>query len=103
MAQAIAKYKVPSCKYNTKIAVPALKKKITEQDSRKLETVQAVSFTTGIWSDDIAPLSLLRLSVHWVDTESLNLETVVLHANDVFKGSHSDEAIAGAQENMLLN
>lgn len=102
MAHAVPKYKVPSRKYITETAVPALKKKVTEHVSRKLEKVQAISFTTDIWSSDVSPLSLLSLTAHWVDIETFNLESVVLHANE-FKGSHTGEAIAGAIENMLLN
>lgn len=64
--------------------------------------MQAISFTTDIWSSDVSPLSLLSLTAHWVDIETFNLESVVLHANE-FKGSHTGEAISGAIENMLLN
>ena len=75
---------------------------MTEHVSRKLEKVQAISFTTDILSSDVSPLSLLSLTAHWVDIETFNLESVVLHANE-FKGSHTGKAIAGAIENMLLN
>lgn len=64
--------------------------------------MDAISFTTDIWSSDVCPMSLLSLTSHWVDRESTFTPwSAVLHANK-FWGSHTGTLIAKATEGMLV-
>ena len=65
--------------------------------------MQAVSFTTHLWSSDLCPTSLLSLTACWVDTVShstFTLQSAVLQANE-FRGSRAGTSIAEKIEETL--
>ncbi|XP_057192592.1 zinc finger BED domain-containing protein 4-like [Triplophysa rosa] len=98
------RYSLPGRKYISETALPELYETVREHISCQLKDVQTISFTTDIWSSDAAPLSLLSLTAHWVDTvtpSSFTLQSAVLQANE-FRGSHTGTSIAESIEGMLV-
>ncbi|KAK0134574.1 Zinc finger BED domain-containing protein 4 [Merluccius polli] len=61
--------------------------------------ITAISFTTDIWSSDVSPVSMLSLTVQWIDKD-FNLIKAVLHSQE-FTGTHSAAAISEAFEKMF--
>ena len=58
-----------------------------------------MSFTTDIWSSDVCPMTLLSLTVHWLDA-SYSPHSAMLQAKN-FHGSHTGDAISAAIKAML--
>jgi hypothetical protein len=50
-------------------------------------SVTAISFTTGMWTSDISPMSMLSLTAEWV-IEDFVLRKVILHAQE-YAGCHT--------------
>ena len=57
--------------------------------SKEIKDLKAMSFTTDIWSSAVCPMSLLSLTVHWLDT-SCTPHGAMLQAKN-FHGSHTSD------------
>ncbi|XP_065150533.1 zinc finger BED domain-containing protein 4-like [Paramisgurnus dabryanus] len=93
------RYSLPSRKYFSETALPELYKKVCEHVSKEIKDIQAMSFTTDIWSSAVSPMSLLSLTVHWLDT-SCTARGAMLQAKN-FHGSHTSDTIAAAITDIL--
>ncbi|KAL6463619.1 hypothetical protein MHYP_G00280100 [Metynnis hypsauchen] len=93
------RYNLPSRKYFSETALPELYKKACGHISEELKDVSAMSFTTDIWSSDVCPMSLLSLTVHWLD-RSFAPHSAMLQAKN-FHGSHNSDSISTAIKEML--
>ncbi|XP_072569011.1 zinc finger BED domain-containing protein 4-like [Paramormyrops kingsleyae] len=94
-----SRYTIPSRKYFTETALPELYKRVRDHIAKQIKDVTAMSFTTDIWSSDVCPISLLSLTVHWLDT-SCTPHSAMLQAKN-FHGSHTGETISAAIKQML--
>ena len=90
---------LPSRKYFSETALPDQYKKVCEHISKEIKDVKAMSFTTDIWSSAVCPMSLLCLTVHWLDT-SCTPHSAMLQAKN-FHGSHTSDTISAAMKEML--
>lgn len=68
------RYCLPGHKYISETELAKLYETVREHISCILKDVQAISFTTDIWSSDVCPMSLLSLMSHWVDRHFYDLE-----------------------------
>ncbi len=68
--------------------------------AEKLKGVPALSFTTDIWTSDVCPMSLISLTVHWVDSDTHSLCSAVLQVKKC-RGSHNQATIAASITEML--
>ncbi|KAJ4947185.1 hypothetical protein JOQ06_009223 [Pogonophryne albipinna] len=90
---------MPSRHYIAEKGIPALHTKVREQVQRHLKEATSIALTTDLWSSGVAPMSLLSLTAHWIDS-SFTLHNVVLHAREL-RGSHTSMRIRNAIEEML--
>ncbi|KAI4824283.1 hypothetical protein KUCAC02_012806 [Chaenocephalus aceratus] len=90
---------MPSRHYIAEKGIPALHTKVREQVQRHLKEATSITLTTDLWSSGVAPMSLLSLTAHWMDS-SFTLHNVVLHASEL-RGSHTSMRIRNAIEEML--
>ncbi|KAJ4927914.1 hypothetical protein JOQ06_015715 [Pogonophryne albipinna] len=90
---------MPSRHYIAEKGIPALHTKVREQVQRHLKEATSIALTTDLWSSGVAPMSLLSLTAHWIDS-SFTLHNVVLHASEL-RGSHTSMRIRNAIEEML--
>ncbi|KAI4812432.1 hypothetical protein KUCAC02_023820, partial [Chaenocephalus aceratus] len=90
---------MPSRHYIVEKGIPALLTKVREQVPRHLKEATSIALTTDLWSSGVAPMSLLSLTAHWIDS-SFTLHNVVLHASEL-RGSHTSMRIRNAIEEML--
>ncbi|KAI4821741.1 hypothetical protein KUCAC02_007326 [Chaenocephalus aceratus] len=90
---------MPSRHYIVEKGIPALHTKVREQVQRHLKEATSIALTTDLWSSGVAPMSLLILTAHWIDS-SFTLHNVVLHASEL-RGSHTSMRIRNAIEEML--
>lgn len=95
------RYAIPSRHYFVENVIPQLHSEVRACIAEKVEKAKALSFTTDIWSSDHRPLSLLSLTVHWIDSD-FTLRRAVLHARE-FRGSHAASAIMHTMGEMLRN
>ncbi|KAJ4944106.1 hypothetical protein JOQ06_012652 [Pogonophryne albipinna] len=93
------RYGMPSRHYIAEKGIPALHTKVREQVQRHLKEATSIALTTDLWSSGVAPMSLLSLTAHWIDS-SFTLHNVVLHASEL-RGSHTSMRIRNAIEEML--
>ncbi|KAI2655629.1 Zinc finger BED domain-containing protein 4 [Labeo rohita] len=93
------RYSLPSRKYFSETALPELYKKVCEHISKEIKDVKSMSFTTDIWSSAVCPMSLLSLTVHWLDV-SCTRRGAMLQAKN-FHGSHTSDTISAAIKEML--
>ncbi|CAI5678562.1 zinc finger BED domain-containing protein 4-like [Oreochromis niloticus] len=93
------RYMLPNRHFISEEAIPGKYKQVRKFISESLEMIPTLSMTTDIWSSDVCPLSLLSLTVHWIDS-SFTMQKAVLQAKE-FRGSHTGESIAAAMEEML--
>ena len=93
------RYGMPSRHYIAEKGIPALHTKVHEHVQRHLKEATSISLTTDLWSSGVAPMSLLSLTAHWIDS-SFTLHNVVLHASEL-RGNHTAERIQKAIEEML--
>ncbi|KAI2645091.1 Zinc finger BED domain-containing protein 4 [Labeo rohita] len=93
------RYSLPSRKYFSETALPELYKKVCEHISKEIKDVKSMSFTTNIWSSAVCPMSLLSLTVHWLDV-SCTRRGAMLQAKN-FHGSHTSDTISAAIKEML--
>ncbi|XP_053571558.1 uncharacterized protein LOC128661312 [Bombina bombina] len=94
------KYDIPSRRYIADVILPQIHNTVKKHITIMLqEKIKAISFTTDIWSSSVSPLSLISLTVQWIDDE-FSLRQVMLHAKK-FDGSHTGQAIASILEEML--
>ncbi|KAJ4926449.1 hypothetical protein JOQ06_008622 [Pogonophryne albipinna] len=73
---------MPSPHYIAEKGIPALHTKVREQVQRHLKEATSIALTTDLWSSGVAPMSLLSLTAHWIDS-SFTLHNVVLHAKEM--------------------
>lgn len=73
------RYSLPSRKYFSDAALPELYKEVCEHVSKE---IKAMSFTTDIWSSAVCPMSLLSLTVHWLDS-SCTPHGAMQHTSDI--------------------
>ncbi len=83
----------------TDIVLPQIHHAVKKHVVCMLHYIKAISFTTDIWSCSVNPLSLISLTVQWIDGD-FTLQQIMLHAKQ-FRGSHSGLAIASVFEEML--
>ncbi|XP_076838907.1 zinc finger BED domain-containing protein 4-like [Brachyhypopomus gauderio] len=93
------RYIVPSRKYVSETALPELYSKVRKQISGELKCAKVLSFTTDIWTSDVSPMSLLSLTVHWLNP-TCEHRSAMLGAKN-FRGSHTSDAIATALTTMI--
>ena len=76
------RYKIPSRKYLTDSLFPRIITGVKAALNKKLHTpehdVKHCSFTTDIWSNNVAHRSLLSLTAHWL-SDSFEKSSAVLH------------------------
>nr|XP_023657625.1 zinc finger BED domain-containing protein 4-like [Paramormyrops kingsleyae] len=94
------RYNLPSRKYISETAIPELYNRVSSRLAAQLENVKAMSFTTDIWTSDVSPMSLISLTVHWVNSESYALQSAVLQVKKC-RGSHTSSTIATSITEML--
>lgn len=90
------RYSLPSRKHFSETALPELYKKVCEHMSKEIKDIKAMSFSTDIWSSALSPMSLLSLTVHWLDT-SCTPHGAMLQAKNVH-GSHTSETISAIKD-----
>lgn len=78
---------MPSRHYISDKGIPALYTKVREHVQRHIKEATSISFTTDLWSSNAAPVLLLTLTAHWIDS-SFTLYNVVLQASEL-RGSHT--------------
>ncbi|KAL2083380.1 hypothetical protein ACEWY4_021153 [Coilia grayii] len=93
------RYNMPSRHYILEKAIPQIHKDVRDDIAKQVESTNALSFTTDMWSCDHRPLSLLSLTAHWIGPD-FSPKSTVLHARE-FRGTHSANAITDAVEHML--
>lgn len=93
------RYNMPSRHYILENTMPQIHKDVRDNIGKQVESANALSFTTDIWSCDHRPLSLLSLTAHWIGPD-FTPKSAVLHARE-FRGSHTANAITDAMEHML--
>lgn len=82
---------MPSLWHCTETTSPQLYKQVSEHIKECLKDVTAVCFTADIWSLDVCLMTLLSLTVTWVET-NFTLKGTALQTKP-FHGSHAVEAI----------
>lgn len=88
------RYDMVTRKYLSETALPELYSKVCKHVSEEIKDVKSMSFTTDIWSSDVSPVSLLSLTVHWLDVNYVPHSAMLSATN--FGGSHTSDAIAAA-------
>lgn len=88
------RYDMVTRKYLSETALPELYSKVCKHVSEEIKDVKSMSFTTDIWSSDVSPVSLLSLTVHWLDVNYVPHSAMLSATN--FRGSHISDAIAAA-------
>lgn len=96
------RYSLPSRRYLSETALPELYNRVSTKLADKLKGVPALSFTTDIWTSDVCPMSLISLTVHWVDSDTHSLCSAVLQVKKC-RGSHNRTTIAASITEMLNN
>lgn len=94
------RYSLPSRRYLSETALPELYLRVSSKLAEKLKRVPALSFTTDIWTSDVSPMSLISLTVQWVDSDTHGLESAVLQVKKC-RGSHNRATIAASITEML--
>ena len=79
---------VPHRRCLSEAALPELYNRVSTKLAEKLKGVPALSLTTDIWTSDVCPVSLMSLTVHWVDSDTHGLCTAVLQVKKC-RGSHN--------------
>ncbi|KAJ4942911.1 hypothetical protein JOQ06_005423 [Pogonophryne albipinna] len=90
---------MPSRHYIAEKGIPALHTKVREQVQRHRKEATSIALTTDLWNSGVAPMLLLSLTAHWIDS-SFTLHNVVLHASEL-RGSHTSMRIRNSIEEML--
>lgn len=93
------RYSMPSRKHVSETALPELYGKVRKQLTGELKYAKMLSFTTDIWTSDVSPMSLLSLTVHWLDANCVH-HSAMLGAKN-FRGSHTSDSIATALTTMF--
>ncbi|XP_070397996.1 zinc finger BED domain-containing protein 4-like [Nothobranchius furzeri] len=96
------RYSLPSRTYLSGTALPELYNRVSAKLAGKLKGVPALSFTADIWTSDVCPMSLISLTVHWVDSGTHHVCCAVLQVKKC-RGSHNRATIAAAIAKMLNN
>lgn len=94
------RYSLPSRRYLSETALPELYNRVSTKLAEKLKRVPALSFTTDIWTSDVCPMSLISLTVHWIDRDTHELCCAVLQVKKC-RGSHNRATIAASITEML--
>ena len=95
------RYEIPSRKYMSEVALPALYDDVASKLLTTLKEVDTMSFTTDIWSSEVSPgMSLISLTVHWLSAKSYGFRTAVLNVKHC-PGSHTGTLIRDMMREML--
>lgn len=94
------RYSLPSRRYLSETALPELYNRVSSKLAQKLKGVSTLSFTTDIWTSAVCPMSLISLTVHWVDSATHDLCSAVLQVKKC-RGSHNQATIAASITEML--
>ncbi len=89
------KYEIPSRRHVTDIVLPQIHDAVKKHVVCMLHDINAISFTTDIWSCSVNPLSLISLTAQWVDGD-FTLQQIMLHATQFQRltfGSSDSERI----------
>ncbi|KAM9788033.1 zinc finger BED domain-containing protein 4 [Syngnathus typhle] len=93
------RYNLPSRKYFSETALSEMYEKVCEHLSQQLRDVDVMSFTTDIWSSEVCPMSMLSLTVHWLDRNHTPRSAMLQAKN--FPGAHNGDTISTAIKAML--
>ena len=97
------RYKIPSRKYLTDNLFPRIITGVKAELNKKLHTpeldVKHYSFTTDIWSTNVAHRSLLSLTAHWL-SDNFEKSSAVLHVT-ALEESHTGSYLCTKFDDML--
>jgi hypothetical protein len=85
-------YVIPSRKYFSEKAMPALHAQVKEAVEKSLEQAESISFTTDIWTNT-AKITFISLTGHFIHKEDFSQSVVVL-ATKPINDSHTGVKIA---------
>lgn len=95
-----SRYTIPGRKYFTDVCLPQLYQTVfTHAGSLMKDNITSISFTSDIWSASVCPMSMLSLTVQFIN-QNFELQKVVLHSQE-FSGSHTAEPLAAAFNDMF--
>jgi hypothetical protein len=93
------RFELPSRKYLSQTAMPALHAEITARLRTSLESAASVSFTTDAWTDPHSQRAYLALTGHWI-TEDFKRETFVLSVRHLVD-NHTADYLADVLHELL--
>ncbi|XP_023694531.2 zinc finger BED domain-containing protein 4-like isoform X2 [Paramormyrops kingsleyae] len=94
------RYSLPSQKYISETALPEQYSRVMTLIEEQVKDAQSMSFTADIWSSAVCPMSLLSVTVHWVNPQSYDFQNVVLQVKGLC-GSQTSTSISTVIREML--
>ena len=95
------RYKLTSQKYFSETVIPSMIASVHDSISTKLCDINNFSFTTDIWSTNVASDSLLSFTAHWI-TNDFQRMSAVLNVK-LLEGSHTGVHLSEQYNEILLN
>lgn len=92
MKEAQPRYKVPTRKYFQYSVLPSMYKECKAKISSLLETAEAISLTSDIWTSSINNHSFISLTGHWINNDFNAYHAAI--GTKPFPGSHTAEAVS---------
>ena len=92
MKEAQPRYKVPARKYFQYSVLPSMYIECKTKISSFLETVEAVSLTSDIWTSSINNHSFISLTGHWINNDFNAYHAAI--GTKPFPGIHTAEAVS---------
>lgn len=92
MKEAQPRYKVPTRKYFQYSVLPSMYKECKTKISSLLETAEAVSLTSDIWTSSVNNHSFISLTGHWINNDFNAYHAAI--GTKPFPGSHTAEAVS---------
>ena len=71
------RYKLPTWKYFSETVIPSMVATVHDSISTKLCDINNFSFTTDIWSTNVASDSLLSFITHWITNDFQKMSAVL--------------------------
>ena len=94
------RYKLPSRKYLSETVIPSMIATVHDSISIKLCDINNLSFTTDIWSTNVASDSLLRFTAHWITNDFQRMSAVLTVR--LLEGSHTKVRLSEQYNEILL-
>lgn len=63
------RYAMPSRRNFSAVALPELQSVVASHIEKLLAGASHISFTTDIWTSSVSPVSILSLTVQWIDED----------------------------------